>query len=132
VLGRVGDMFGKRLILLVSLLLFGAGGAVAAVTPASGLSWRPARCRSAGGASSRSASAGRAGTDRWIMTGGFGLGVLAGLLDEFPSMKVAEVPVPRLPPARAVLAAMHGHLGTLSLRLEAGRSFRAGVLVAAG
>jgi hypothetical protein len=30
-----------------------------------------------------SAVAGRAGTDRWIMTGGFGLGVLAGLFDEF-------------------------------------------------
>lgn len=30
-----------------------------------------------------SAMAGRAGTDRWIMTGGFGLGVLAGLFDEF-------------------------------------------------
>jgi hypothetical protein len=36
-----------------------------------------------------SAMAGRAGTDRWIITGGFGLGVLAGLLDEFPSMTVA-------------------------------------------
>ena len=30
-----------------------------------------------------SAMAGRAGTDRWIMTGGFELGVLAGLFDEF-------------------------------------------------
>jgi hypothetical protein len=46
----------------------------------------------------------------------------------------AKCPAPRLPPSRAVLAAMHGHLtlGTLSLRLEAGRSFRAGVLIAAG
>ena len=32
-LGRLGDMFGKRLILLVSLLLSGTGGAVAAVAP---------------------------------------------------------------------------------------------------
>ena len=36
-----------------------------------------------------SAMAGRAGTGRWIMTGGFELGVLAGLFDEFPLMKVA-------------------------------------------
>ena len=44
----------------------------------------------------------------------------------------AEVPGRTASPSRAVLAAVHGHLGTLSLRLEAGRSFRAGVLVVAG
>jgi hypothetical protein len=54
-----------------------------------------------------SAMAGRTGTDRWIMTGGFGLGVLAGLLDEFPSMKVA--------PART----MATRRGALTAREEA-------------
>jgi MFS family permease len=33
VMGRLGDMFGKRLMLLVALVFFGAGGAVAAVAP---------------------------------------------------------------------------------------------------
>jgi EmrB/QacA subfamily drug resistance transporter len=33
VLGRLGDMFGKRLILVISLLLFSLGGALAAVAP---------------------------------------------------------------------------------------------------
>ena len=33
VMGRLGDMFGKRRMLAVALVLFGAGGAVAAVAP---------------------------------------------------------------------------------------------------
>src|SRR5260370_25517139 len=33
VMGRLGDMFGKRRMLVVALVLFGAGGAVAAVAP---------------------------------------------------------------------------------------------------
>ena len=33
VVGRLGDMFGKRRMLAVALVLFGAGGAVAAVAP---------------------------------------------------------------------------------------------------
>src|SRR2546430_1039071 len=56
----------------------------------------------------------------------------AGTPDARKPSRTPKCPAPWLPPSRAVVAAMHGHLGTLSLRPEAGRSFRAGVLVLVG
>ena len=50
VFGRLGDMFGKRRLLVISLALFAAGSAVSALgTLARGRRRRPRRCRAPGG-----------------------------------------------------------------------------------